>query len=334
MPKQSLLHSINYLIFIATLSVASPINAQEVTGSQMIDALEKLNGVTQGERRAHIIGICIEGNFVGNQEVQRYSTSPLFSGKSISVSGRLSIAGGNPKAPDTARAPRGMALEFQLPDGVAHHFVMQNIPIFFASTPESFYDFVKSNMPDPNTGKPDQEKLKALRINRPDTIPLSEYMAKNNPPASYATSDFYSIHAFKLINQQNVSTIVKWRFVPQAGVVRLTDAEMTTVPNRFLDADLLNRLKQGPIKWDMVLTIGKTGDEEINPTVYWPADRQSVQAGTLSITDVTPQKGASCEKKMFSPTVLSNGFAPSADPILNFRQGVYGVSFSKRMTNQ
>lgn len=304
------------------------------TADQVVGAMEKLNGVVPGERRNHIIGLCVKGSFVGSKQAQAYSRSALFSGASIPVVGRFSLAGGNPKAPDTAKSPRGLALQFALPGNSIHHFAMLNIPVFSAATPQTFYDATMANMPDPATGKPDPEKQKAFRETHPDAKPLGEFMAKNNPPVSYANSDFFSIHTFKFLNQKNETTLVKWQFVPEDGVKRLTDAELGSSPARFLDEDLIAKTKKGPVRWTMMLTIGEPGDEQNNPTIYWPADRKKIEAGVLTLTSATPQKGADCEKINFDPLVMSDGVAPTADPVLNFRSPAYATSFGKRLSSQ
>lgn len=307
---------------------------QAPTADQVVSALEKQNGVVQGERRNHINGICISGFFTGSKEAQAYSRSPLFSGTDIPVIGRFSLAGGNPKAPDFAKSPRGMALQFKLPDNNIHHFTMLNIPIFSAANPQTFLDAAIANTPDPATGKPDPAKQAEFRATHPDSKPLGEYMSKTNPPASYASSDFFSVHTFKAINRENQTTLVKWQFVPENGVKRLTDEQMTSSPARFLDQDILDQSAKGPLRWNMILTIGQAGDEENNPTVYWPQDRKKIQAGVLTITKATPQKGADCEKLNFDPLVMGDGFAPTNDPILLFRSSAYAASFGKRLTGQ
>ena len=308
--------------------------SQAPTPDQVIGALEKQNGVSPGERRSHPIGICVKGSFVGSTAAQAYSRSALFSGATIPVVGRFSLAGGNPKSPDNTKSPRGLALQFALPGSNIHHITMLNVPVFGAATPQTFYDATVSNTPDPATGKPDPEKQKAFRETHPDAKPLGEFMAKNNPPVSYANSDFFSIHTFKFINQKNETTLVKWQFVPDDGVKRLTDAEIASAPVRFLDEDLIAKTSKGPVTWKMLLTIGEPGDEQINPTVYWPTERKKIEAGVLTLTSATPQKGAECEKINFDPLVMSDGVAPTADPILNFRSPAYALSFGKRLTGQ
>ena len=315
------------------VALAVSVQAQEApSADQVVNALEKLGGVYPGERRNHIIGICANGVFVGSKDAQGFSRSALFSGDAIPVVGRFSLAGGNPKAPDSAKSPRGMALEFKLPGNNLHHFTMLNIPIFSAATPQTFYDAALSNMVDPATGKPDPNKQQKFRETHPDAKPLGEFMAKNNAPISYANSDFFSVHTFKFINSANQTTLVRWQFVPEDGVKRLTDAEMGSRPARFLDDDLIAKTQKGPVRWTMILTVGEPGDVQNNPTVYWPTERKKLAAGVLTLTSATPQKGADCEKINFDPLVMSDGVAPTDDPILMFRSPAYATSFVRRLT--
>jgi catalase len=323
-------------VAIAAVFCAFNVTAQQApTADQFVSAFEKLGGGPHpGERVNHIIGLCVSGSFVGAKDVQAYTRSALFSGVEVPVIGRFSLAGGNPKAPDAAKSSRGLALQFKLPGNNLHHFTMLNIPVFGASTLETFYAALLSNMADPATGKPDPEKQKKFRETHPDTKPLGEFMAKNNPPSSYANSDFFGIHTFKFVNASNQTTLVRWQFVPEDGVKRLTDAELATAPTRFLDEDFLAKTKKGPVRWNMILTLGEAGDEQNNPTIYWPTERKKIQAGVLTLTSATPQKGAECEKINFDPLVMSEGVAPTADPILLFRSSAYAASVVKRLTGK
>lgn len=81
-----------------------------------------------------------------------------------------------------------MALQFKLADGGLQHMTMLNTPIFGAMHPSTFLDLMVATKPDPATGKPDPEKIKAFKAGHPDNLAQSEYLASNNPPASYATS--------------------------------------------------------------------------------------------------------------------------------------------------
>jgi catalase len=310
------------------------IAADEVTATQVVDALEGTFGVTPGERRNHTKGTCAVGEFVGTKEAALYTRSAVFSGKAVPVVARFSVAGGNPKVPDTAPNARGMALEFRLPAGQVHHMTMLNTPVFGAASPQTFLDLTLAMRPDPATGKPDPEKMKAFKASHPDNLAQAQFLATNNPPVSYANSSYFGIHTFKFINKENKTTLVRWQFVPRDGEKRLSNEELKTAGPDFLEQKLISRAQQGPVRWDMVVWIGEAGDPEDNPTLAWPDTRKKVTVGTLSITAAMPQKGAECERINFDPMVMADGIAPTNDPILRFRSPAYAVSFARRLTGK
>jgi catalase len=311
---------------------AAPVSAADVDidPNEVVAAIEGVFGSTPGQRRNHIKGVCAVGEFVGTAEAAAYSRSALFSGKVIPVVARFSLAGGNPKAPDTAKSPRGMALQFRLPGGDLHHMTMLNTPIFGAAHPRTFLALMQASKPDPATGKPDPEKIEAFKAAHPDNKAQADYLAATNPPSSYAASSYWGIHTFKFISAANAITLVRWRFAPQDGEKPLSDEAMKSAPPNFLDQALIERTMQGPVKWDMLLSIGEAGDPENDPTLAWPAQRRQLKAGTLTLTAAMPQKGAECEPINFDPLMMSDGIAPTDDPVLLFRSPAYAMSFAKR----
>src|SRR5450755_4446874 len=155
-------------------ALGAPAVSTEVTDPQMIEAFEGTFGVHAGQRRNHIKGTCAAGEFAGTTDAAALSRSALFSGKTIPVVARFSLGGGSPEVPDAAPAPRGMALEFHLPDGALQHITMINAPIFAAASPASFRDLLLAAKPDPKTGQPDPEKLKTYAADHPDSMALTE----------------------------------------------------------------------------------------------------------------------------------------------------------------
>jgi catalase len=307
----------------------------EVNAPQMIDAFEGTFGVHQGQRRNHAKGLCAAGEFVGTADAAALSRSVLFSGKSVPVIARFSLGGGNPEVPDAAPAPRGMALEFHLPGGGLQHITMIDVPIFGATSPASFRDAVVAAKPDPATGKPDPEKLKTYVDTHPDAMSLMQLSSRHTPTANYYQTTFFSIHTFKFIDAKSAEHMVKWRFVPRDGTREMTAAEMKAAPHDFLEKNLIERTHKGPAVWDMIVYVGEPGDPQDNPTLAWPESRKHFTAGTLTITEATPQqKGVACEPINFDPLVMADGMAPTNDPILLFRSPAYAVSFVKRRSGQ
>jgi catalase len=314
--------------------LAWPAGAQTpVQADEVVQAMERQVGVNPGQRRNHFNGVCVNGRFVGDPAAAAVSSSPIFQGES-SVIGRFSLAGGSPQVPDTARNPRGMALQLKTPDGQLQHFTLLNVPMFGAATPQSFFDNVVANTPDPSTGKPDPAKQAAFRASHPDAQALGAFLSSHMPVRSYGSSDYHGIHAFWLTNAQGQKTLAKWRFDPRDGVQRLSPEELTRMPNRFLNDALIQRLQQGPLQWDMVLILGQDGDEQTNPTVSWPTPRTEVHAGVLTLLAATAQAGAACEPINFDPLTLTAGIAPTNDPVLLFRSSAYAASFAKRITGR
>ena len=326
--------NISTACLIAVVSFPTMADDTTVSPDKIIAEFENIYGVNPGHRRNHTQGICAEGEFVGSKEVFTYSQSQLFSGKKIPVTARFSLAGGNINAPDTSKSPRGMALEFKLSKNSIQHITMLNVPVFGAATPQSFYDGMLVGKPDPATGKADVEKIKAFRISHPDSKPLADFMRSHNPPTSFARSDFFGIHTFKMLTEKNKLTLVRWRFEPEEGVERLSDEQIKSGPSHFLENEFMTKVKANPVRWKMILTIGEPGDVQDNPTVLWPEGRKEIQAGTLTIFSASNEPGAACEKINFDPLVMAAGIAPTNDPVLLYRSPVYALSYAKRLSGQ
>ena len=60
---------------------------------------------------------------------------------------------------------------------------------------------------------------------------------------------------------------MRWRFEPQDGEKRLSDEELKSAGANFLEQALIDRAQQGPVRWDMLVTIGAAGDPEDDPTL-------------------------------------------------------------------
>ena len=330
-------HIGSMLALVAALTVgASLVVAQqnEVSPQDVVSALEGAYGVHPGQRRNHTKGTCALGTFVGMPEAKAYSRSALFSGAAVPVVARFSLAGGDPEASDAERSPRGMALEFRLPTGTLQHITMINTPMFFAAMPRTFLDKMRALRPDPATGKPDPKALEAFAASHPDNRGQAAFLTEHNPSPSYATIAYYGIHTFKFVNAQDRITLVRWRFVPQDGEKALTDAELRTMPKDFLETALIERTKRGPVRWNMLLTIGQPGDPEDDATLAWPKERKELKIGTLTISPAMGQKGAACATINYDPLVMADGIAPTKDPVLLFRSPSYAVSASKRLQGQ
>lgn len=322
------------LCFFGVAAAIGPADAQEVSPIAVVDTMEKIFGVHPGFRRNHAKGVCAQGAFTATRDAAGLSRSPLFSGRPVPVIARFSLAGGRPATPDTARSPRGMALKFVLPDGSAHMMAMIHTPIFGVSTPAAFLANLQAGAPDPATGKPNPALLQAFAASHPESRGQSDFLKTHNPPASYASTPYYSLHAFRFVNAAQQGRYVRWRFEPQDGTAFLDDEALAAAPADFLEKRLQERLQKGPVRWDMIVTLAEPGDSLTDPSIPWPAERREMRVGTLELVKAEPQAGGSCKQVNFDPMVLSDGVEASDDPVLRFRSPAYAVSFGRRTSDR
>ena len=57
----------------------------------------------------------------------------------------------------------------------------------------------------------------------------------------------------------------------------------------------------------MVVTVANPGDPTADPSQPWPADRRTVEVGTLTAQQVEAERDGPCRDINFDPTVLPSG---------------------------
>ncbi len=306
--------------------------AQVSAPEAQVNALEGLFGKQAGFRRSHAKGVCASGYFVGNAAGRSLSSATVFSGDRVPVVARFSAGGGNPKVSEKGRSVRGLAVQFSPANGEVWLTATISAPMYFVRTPEQFPMFFQVRTPDPATGKPDPEKLKAFNEANPETTVQAAWLAKQAPPASYGTASYFSTNAFELVNGKNERQFVRWQFAPDAGVIGLTDDQAKALPDEFLADELRKRVGGAPVEFTFNLQLAQAGDQVIDSTKVWPDDRRVVPAGKLVITKVEAAGEASCDKITFNPLVLPKGIQASNDPVLLARPAPYGLSLGRRLT--
>lgn len=304
------------------------VRAGEPDGPALVDALNSVFGKHKA-RASHAKGLCVKGMFTPTAGAASMSKAALFA-KAVPFAGRFSMGGGNPKVPDHAKAaPRGLALKFDLGGGSSSDLVMLSTPMFFAKTPAQVLGFLQARVPGPD-GKPDQEKIKAFAAANPETAKQGAWLAGQPVPASYASVNYWAIHAFTLTNAKGDVTTVKFKVVPAAGEAGLTDDEAKTKPADFYGDELKERLSKGPAAFDLVAIIGEKDDPTDDPTAEWPeSSRKTVKLGSAAIT--TFEADAACDAGVFDPVNLADGISgPAKDPIFAVRSPAYAESLTRR----
>ncbi|MDY6812889.1 MAG: catalase family peroxidase [Pseudomonadota bacterium] len=296
-----------------------------LTPQQIVDR-QQGEAIFAGFRRAHAKGLCIDGELQASGALAPYSRASLFAAGATPFVGRFSIGGGNPTAPDLAAPVRSLALAFEQPDGQQWRTAMNTPPVLPVDTPASFYAQLAALKPDPQTGKPDPRRVAAFFAEHPQSAAFRAWRAAYSPSASFATERYHSINAFYLIDDEGKRRAVRWAAVPQAAPSAASDAG----PDDALQRELVTRLAQGPVSFDLVFTFADEGDVPEDPSTPWPSTRREVSAGTLTVRAATAQQDGRCNALSFDPLILPVGMAPSADPILRARSPAYAISLRRR----
>ncbi|WP_345829331.1 catalase family peroxidase [Pantoea sp. BRR-3P] len=303
-----------------------------LSADKIIDVLQKSGGEHPGYRRNHARGICVIGQFTSNGNASAFSRALVFTAGSTPVIGRFAIAGGVPTVPDYAVPVRSMALQFRQKNGEEWRTGMNAMPFFPVGTTEAFYELQTATLPVPATGKPDPEKLKAFVGKHPEITAFFGWLKKYVPSSSWASDSFNSLNAFFLIDKAGNKHLVRWSMVPETAFQPMSDENKKD--KDFLQNDIVQRLKQGTIKWNLMITLANPEDKGNDSSKVWPSDRKVINAGTLILTQAIPQAQGPCNDINYDPLILPDGIAASDDPILNARSSAYAKSYNLRTREQ
>lgn len=330
--RLAIIAAIPLLLIALFLWAGGWLETNRLTSDKLVATLEKSGGHHPGYRRNHAKGVCILGDFAANGNASFLSRAALFAPGDTPVTGRFAIAGGNPNAPDYAVPVRSMALTFYQKNGEQWRTGMNAMPFFPVQSVQGFYDLQTATLPDAQTGKPDPARMQAFVRQHPE-IKLFFAWAKQYVPSSGWTRDrFNSLNAFNFIDQEGHEHLVRWSMVPHADYQPLDEKEKENTD--FLQRDLQQRLAQGPQKWDLIITVAGPHDKSNDASIDWPADRQKINAGTLTINKMTPQQQGACNDINFDPLILPDGITASDDPLLNARSSAYAKSYNARTHEQ
>jgi catalase len=324
MSKKSLLSTLAAtMCFVASspcLAADQPIEVQ------IVDALNKVYGVHPGFRANHAKGIVLEGTFKASPDAANLSKAAIFDGGTIPVTVRFSDAGGVPSVPDGSKGlPHGMAIKYHMKDGSETDMVLVSFKFFPVSTGGDFRDFLLAVAASPPTAsKPTQLDLffKSHPI-----APAA--LGSTSTPDSFADEQYNGIDAFIFVDKTGKKQPVRYMMMPEK-LVHIDPEEAAKKPSDFLIDDITARVGKGPVTFHLKAQLAAPGDPTKDPTQPWPADRQVVDLGVLTIDKVDADSLEAQKKLLFLPGALTSGIEESDDPLIDARDGAYVVSYGRR----
>ena len=300
------------------------LSPQRLTPEKMVAALAPPTGVALGHRRNHAKGICFTGVFEANGAGSALSKAQVFTRGQYPVLGRFNLGTADANAPDATVRVRGMGLQISTPDGELWRSAMIDPPFFPVSTPQAFYELlIASASKDPNA-------MKTFAGAHPEIAAFGAW-AKSAPwTGSYAEDRFNSLNSFVLTDSSSAEHTVRWSLLPAAQPVSVPPDDLAKRGPDFLEQEITERVRGGPQRWTLVVTVANPGDPTADPSKAWPEDRRTIEVGTLTVQQIEPERDGPCRDINFDPTVLPSGMRTSDDPFPAARSSVYAKSYDLR----
>ena len=294
-----------------------------------MEALNTLSGgIHPGYRANHAKGVLVTGEFTPTPTARGFSKAPHFA-KRVPVLVRFSDATGVPTLPDADphASPHGMAIRFQLPGGASTDIVSISASTFPVSTPEDFLALLQAiaaSGPAAAQPTPIEQFLGSHPI-------ATKWVTTPRPaPVSFGTLAFYGVNSFKFTNAKGVSHYARYQILPVAGEQALSDADAAQAAPDYLMGELPQRIAKGAVKFRLVAQVAKADDAINDGSIAWPADRELIELGTISLSKTSVEQVRAQKALLFNPLLLTSGIEPSADPVLLARPSAYGVSYGQR----
>jgi catalase len=301
---------------------------ERLTPQKLVDGFAGPSGPPLGHRRNHSKGICFTGVFESNGAGSELSKAQVFAQGRYPVVGRFNLGTADANADDAKERVRGLGLMISTPDGQEWRMAMIDPPVFAVSTPEAFRALqiaTASKEPDP---------MAKFAEAHPEFAAFGAWATSAPWTGSYAEERYNSLNSFIFTDISGNDHAVRWSLAPAAKPVPVPPADLAKRGSDFLENEIAERIKSGPLRWTMVVTVANPGDQTADPSKAWPEDRRNVEVGGLIVQKIEPERDGPCRDINFDPTVLPDGIRTSDDPFPAARSSAYRVSYDRRTAEE
>lgn len=300
------------------------LSPQRLTPDKLVDAFTPPAGEPLGHRKNHAKGICFTGTFEANGAGSELSYAEALARGQYPALGRFNLGTPDPNAPDATVRVRDIGLRISTPDGQEWRSAMINAPVFPVSTPQAFYELLlASASKDPNA-------MKSFAAAHPEIGAFGAWDSSGPWTGSYAEERYNGLNSFVFTNGSGVEKAVRWSLLPAAQPVPVSPDDLAKRGPSFLEQEIAERIRGGPLRWTMVVTVANPGDPSADPSKAWPDDRRTVDVGTLIVQQIEAERDGPCRDINFDPTVLPTGIRTSDDPFPAARSSAYAKSYDRR----
>lgn len=280
------------------------------------------------ERVVHARGFGAHGYFELTESLQGISRAAIFNevGVKTPVFVRFSTVAGNKGSSDLARDVRGFAVKFYTKEG-NWDLVGNNMPIFFIQDAIKFPDLIHAAKQDPNTDFPQAQTAHDNFWDFVSLMPESTHMlmwimSDRAIPRSFRMMEGFGVHTFRLLNEQNQSTFVKFHWKPRLGLQSVVWDEALKISGAdpdFHRRDLWYAIHEGNFpEWELGLQLF---DEEF---------ARKFEFDVLDATKIIPEETIPLRfvGKLVLDRNVDNFFAETEQAAFCVRNVVPGIDFT------
>jgi len=300
------------------------------------------------ERVVHARGFGAHGFFENYDSLTSITRADPFqeAGQQTPVFVRFSTVAGNQGSADLARDARGFAVKLYTREG-NWDIVGNNIPVFFIQDAIKFPDLIHAAKQEPDRGFPQAQTAHDNFWDFASLMPEATHMliwimSDRAIPRSFRFMEGFGVHTFRLINDRNKSTFVKFHWKPKLGMQSVVWNEAVKINGAdpdFHRRDLWDAIRSGSFpEWELGFQLfdEKFADnfafDVLDPTKLIPEEEVPVKlVGRLVLDHTVDNFFAETEQVAFCTQNIIPGIDFTNDPLLQGRNFSYLDTQLKRL---
>jgi len=288
------------------------------------------------ERIVHARGSAAHGYFELTESLARYTRARVLTevGKRTEVFTRFSTVAGGAGSVDTPRDVRGFAVKMYTTEG-NWDLVGNNIPVFFIQDAIKFPDLIHAVKMEADRGYPQAASAHDTFWDFIGLMPESTHMvmwamSDRTLPRSLRMMEGFGVNTFRLLNEQDEVTFVKFHWRPKLGTQSTGWDEAVKIAGADPDyhrRDLFEAIDCGDFpEWEFGVQLLSQAEADALPfdildaTKLIPEELVPIKMVGRMVLDRNPDNFfAETEQAAFLPTNMPPGIDVSEDPLLQGR---------------
>lgn len=288
------------------------------------------------ERIVHARGSAAHGFFELTHSLEEFSRAGILTevGVQTEVFARFSTVAGGAGSVDTPRDVRGFAVKFYTKEG-NWDLVGNNIPVFFIQDAIKFPDLIHAVKMEADRGYPQAASAHDTFWDFIGLMPESTHMimwamSDRTLPRSLRMIEGFGVNTFRLVNDKDEATFVKFHWRPKLGLQSTLWDEAVKIAGADQDyhrRDLHEAIEAGHFpEWDFGVQLLTQAEADALPfdildaTKLIPEEMVPIKFIGRMVLNRNPDNFfAETEQVAFLPTNMPPGIDVSNDPLLQGR---------------